>query len=115
VLQIAPAATRFPWPVLAVNVAGCLLVGVLLAIAEDARTPDARSALLRDVGAIGFCGGFTTFSTFAVEVARLLDDGRTATATAYVAGSVALGVAAVVAGAAAARRGRGGPPLVGPS
>jgi fluoride exporter len=115
VLALAPAAPRFPWPVLAVNVVGCALVGWLVARADDDRTHPDRAALLRDGGAIGFCGGFTTYSTFAVQVARLGDDGRATTAVTYVAASVALGVAAVVAGAWAARRGRLGPPLRAPS
>jgi fluoride exporter len=112
VLAALPDAPRFPWPVLAVNVVGCALVGYLLAIAD--RRPGA-GAFLRDAGAIGFCGGFTTFSTFALQVARLGDDGRWATAAAYVVASVALGVAAVVGGAVVARRGRLGPPLAAPS
>jgi fluoride exporter len=112
VLAALPDSARFPWPVLVVNVVGCALVGFLLALADD--RPGA-GLLLRDGGAIGFCGGFTTFSTFAVQVARLGDDGRGATAAAYVVASIALGVAAVVVGAALARRGRLGPPLAAPS
>jgi fluoride exporter len=112
VLAALPDAPGFPWPVLAVNVVGCWLVGIVIALADER----VRAApLLRDGGAIGFCGGFTTFSTFAVQVARLADDDRGATAAAYVVASVALGVTAVVAGAAVARRGRTGPPLTAPS
>ena len=112
VLAALPDSPRFPWPVLAVNVIGCALVGFVLALADD--RPGA-SPVLRDGGAIGFCGGFTTFSTFAVQVARLADHDRWMTAATYVVASVALGGAAVLAGAVAARRGRTGPPLTAPS
>jgi fluoride exporter len=115
VLAVAPTAPRFPWPVLVVNVVGCALVGWIVARADDGATHPVRADLLRDAGAIGFCGGFTTFSTFALQVARLVDDGRAATAAAYATASILLGVAAVLAGAAAARRGHAGPPLQAPS
>ena len=94
------AAGRFPWPVLAVNVAGSFLLGVLLA--EEWDHPKAR-LLLHDAGAIGFCGGLTTFSTFAVEVVDLVRDGHAATGALYTLASVAGAIAAVVAGAAALR------------
>lgn len=91
----------FPWPVLVVNVFGSLLLGVLLA--EEPSHPRARVAL-HDLGAIGFCGGLTTFSTFALEVVDLVQQSRTVAAVAYAAASVASTVAAVVLGAALLRR-----------
>jgi CrcB protein len=94
---------RFPWPVLIVNVVGSLVLGILLA--AESGHPLARVAL-HDLGAIGFCGGLTTFSTFAVEVVDLIDDGDGAMAAVYVAASVAGTAAAVLAGAALLRRGR---------
>jgi CrcB protein len=53
---------------------------------------------------IGFCGGLTTFSTFAVESAELLRDQRAALAAAYVGASVGAALLAAVAGAAVSRR-----------
>jgi fluoride exporter len=94
-------AGRFPWPVLLVNVAGSLILGVLLA--EEWSHPRAR-LLLHDAGGIGFCGSLTTFSTFSVEVVDLVRDGDVATAVSYTIASVAATTAAVVAGAAALRR-----------
>ena len=94
---------RFPWPVLIVNVVGSLALGVVLA--AESGHPLARVAL-HDLGAIGFCGGLTTFSTFAVEVVDLIDDGDGAVAAAYVAASVVGTMVAVLAGAALLRRGR---------
>lgn len=92
---------RFPWPVFLINVLGSLLLGVLLA-GEFSR-PSAR-VLMHDAGAIGFCGGLTTFSTFAVEVVELLRRGEVLIGTAYAAGSVAAAMVAVAAGAGALRR-----------
>lgn len=92
---------RFPWPVLAVNVVGSVLLGVLLA--EEPTHPAMRT-LLHDAGAIGFCGGLTTFSTFALEVVNLARAGDTALAATYTAASVTGSLAGVVVGAAALRR-----------
>lgn len=92
---------RFPWPVLAVNVAGSLALGALLA--EEWRHPRAR-LLLHDFGGIGCCGGLTTFSTFAVEVVELQRGGHRATAAIYAATSVVSAVAGVVVGAGSLRR-----------
>ena len=92
---------RFPWPVLVVNVAGSLILGVLLA--EEWSHPNAL-LLLHDAGGIGFCGSLTTFSTFSVEVVDLARDGSQGIAVLYAVASLAATVAAVVAGAAALHR-----------
>jgi fluoride exporter len=92
---------RFPWPVLVVNVAGSLILGVLLA--EEWSHPRAR-LLLHDAGGIGFCGSLTTFSTFSVEVVDLARDGDVRTAVVYTVVSVGATIAAVVAGAGVFRR-----------
>lgn len=94
-------AGQFPWPVLVINAAGSLLLGVLLA--EEWSHRSAR-LLLHDAGGIGFCGGLTTFSTFSLEVVDLVRDGETWTAVTYVVLSVAAAIAGVVAGAGALRR-----------
>jgi CrcB protein len=80
----------FPWAVLAVNVAGSLLGGAVLALAERAAiTADVRLVLLT-----GLCGGLTTFSTFGIETVQLVLDGRARTAVASVAANLVLGVGA---------------------
>lgn len=94
-------AGRFPWPVFLVNVLGSIALGALLA--EEVARPSAR-LLLHDAGAIGFCGGLTTFSTFSIEIVELLRSGDVLTGAAYAVGSVVAGVAGVVAGAALRRR-----------
>lgn len=93
--------TGFPWATFAVNVAGCLLLGLLLA--EEWDHPRLRW-LLHDGGGIGFCGGLTTFSTFAVEGVDLVDRGRALLAAGYLAASLVAGVAAYVAAGVALRR-----------
>ena len=100
VLAATDPLPSFPWPVLVVNVVGCALLGTVLAGEQD--HPTAR-LLLHDFAGIGFCGGLTTFSTFAVEVAQLSRAGRPALAAGYLAASVVGGLVALVAGAAALR------------
>lgn len=91
----------FPWPVFALNVAGSVLLGVLLA--EEWSHSSARLAL-HDLGGIGFCGGLTTFSTFSLEVVNLARDGDGGLAVVYAFASVAAAIAGVTAGAAVLRR-----------
>jgi len=91
----------FPWPVLAVNVVGSFVLGVVMA--EDWAHPR-RRLLFHDAAGIGFCGGLTTMSTFAVEVADLLRDRSVAVASAYVSASLVGGLLAVVTGAAVLHR-----------
>ena len=95
------AATAFPWGTMAVNVAGCLLIGLLygLAASDGARL----GADLKLMLTVGFCGGFTTFSTFANESLTLAKTGDALLSAAYIGSSVALGVLAVAAGAQLAK------------
>lgn len=90
----------WPWATLVVNVVGCLLIGVLLAVLL-AWYP--HSAWLRPFLAVGVLGGFTTYSTFAVDVVRLTGAGHEVLAVSYVLASVLGGVLAVVAGLVTAR------------
>jgi CrcB protein len=100
-LQLWPVGGGFPWPVFAINVIGSFVVGV--ALAEEWRHPT-WELWARDAVGIGFCGGLTTMSTFAVETAHLLRDGRTSTAIAYTLGSLVAAIAAAVGGALSCRR-----------
>ncbi|MBB1471708.1 fluoride efflux transporter CrcB [Luteimonas sp. MC1782] len=86
------AQERFPYSTFAVNVFGCLVVGILAGLAErhDAFGPDARLFLFT-----GLLGGFTTFSAFGLEAMYLVRRGELATAALYAGGSVVLGIAAV--------------------
>jgi fluoride exporter len=90
----------FPWATFTVNVSGCLAVGFIIAALVDRhRAP----AWLRTGLVMGFCGGFTTFSTFAQESLDLLQEGNQRIALAAVGGNVALGLAAVYLGACLGR------------
>ena len=90
----------FPLGTFVINLSGSFLLGLLFALAvEGARLPtDVRPALM-----IGFLGAYTTFSTLMLESWRLVEDGAVALAAANLAGSMLLGVVAVVAGLAIGR------------
>jgi CrcB protein len=89
--QALPASTNgFPWATLAVNVAGCAVLGLVVVLSERALP----SRYLRPLLGTGFCGGLTTFSTFAVETDLLVRAGRLATAATYLVASVLIGLAA---------------------
>ena len=90
----------WPWATLVVNLAGCLLIGLLLATVL-ARSP--APAWARPLLAVGVLGGFTTYSTFAVDTVLLAGGGALVAAVGYVLASVLGGLLAVVAGLAAGR------------
>ena len=90
----------FPWATWTVNVAGSLVIGLIVVAALERAAP---GRYLRPLLGTGFCGGLSTFSTFAVETDRLLRAGDPGTALAYVAASLAAGLLAAAAGAAIAR------------
>jgi fluoride exporter len=92
--------TSFPSGTLAINVVGSLLLGFIIRYSLE--TP-AVSPELRGFLTIGFCGGFTTFSTFSYESAVMLEEGQWTRLAAYVGLSVLLTVVGTLAGFAAAR------------
>ncbi len=87
--------TNFPWGILAVNVLGCFIMGALVASFAGAWNPsqDVRAFL-----AVGFLGGFTTFSAFSLDAINLATTGNYAGMAFYVIGSIVLSIAAVFAG-----------------
>jgi CrcB protein len=82
----------FPWGTLLVNVAGCLILGLLLGLVERGQLnfPAVRVMLVT-----GFCGGFTTFSAFMGENLSMLRAGEFMAFILYTAGSMVLGLAMV--------------------
>ncbi len=94
------AVSAFPWGTLAVNWGGCLLLGMFLGKAARG-TPvyTEWNALL----CAGFCGGFTTFSTFSAEALALLRAGHTGLFALYILASVLGGLLLVAGGLALAR------------
>ncbi|MFR9676391.1 fluoride efflux transporter FluC [Streptomyces sp. TR02-1] len=97
-----PAPGRyFPWGVFSANAAGCALIGaVTVLVTEIPPGPGRVRALMRHSLArpflgVGVLGGFTTFSSYALGAARLLEEGHAATAFAYLAGMPAAALVAV--------------------
>ena len=92
--------TEFPAGTLLVNVSGSLLIGAILQYAAETSTvtPELKALLT-----IGFCGGYTTFSTFSYETVALLKDGEWTRAGMYIAASVLLSLVATFVGFAVAR------------
>ncbi|MDO4222040.1 MAG: CrcB family protein [Akkermansia sp.] len=93
--------TAFPWHTLAVNLAGCLLLGLLTGLFERgfALHADLRAALT-----VGVCGGFTTFSTFAGENFSLFRQGAYGLGITYILASLVMGVLLLFAGYALSTR-----------
>ena len=85
------------WATVAINVAGSFLLGLLAA--EHWFSRDVREAL-----GVGFLGGFTTFSTFSVQVVLDVDGGAVGRAAAYLVASVAGGIVGAAAGYVLGRR-----------
>jgi CrcB protein len=76
----------FPWGTLSINILACFILGVVTAwIAAKG-----DNSSLRMLIGVGFCGGFSTFSTFTAETMNMLSRGQTASALLYIAGSVSL-------------------------
>ena len=96
---VPPAASGFPTGTLLVNLLGCLLLGALVAGLASAAPTSLPGRYGRAFLGSGLLGAFTTYSTFAVEVDRLVLDGHVAVALAYVAASLGGGLLAAAAGA----------------
>jgi fluoride exporter len=86
---------QFPWGTFTINVTGCLLIGVLMVLITDVWS---AHRLVRPFLGVGFLGGFTTFSTYAVEIHGLLQPGTVVLAFAYLAGTLIGALLAVIAG-----------------
>jgi CrcB protein len=91
--------TVFPWGTFAVNVLGCLLIGLVAGAVSRGSVSPAGAALL----GTGFCGALTTYSTFSYETLRLTETGARLLALANVIASVAVGLGAVFLGVAIAK------------
>ena len=89
------SSSVFPWSTFVINASGCLVVGFFLAaIVDRHHTPQ----WLRLGLVVGFCGAYTTFSTFAQETLDLMEESRAALAVANVAASATVGIVAVFVG-----------------
>ncbi|HJZ57146.1 MAG TPA: fluoride efflux transporter CrcB [Gemmataceae bacterium] len=84
---------EFPWGTFLINVSGSVILGLVAAAYLGHEDPARRNWYL--LLGTGFCGGFTTFSTFRLETLELLQDGKPAVAAGYVLGSVLAGLLGV--------------------
>jgi fluoride exporter len=103
---LGPALQRalnvtFPYGTLFINITGSLLLGLVVGFATNSA---AVSPQMRVFLAVGFCGGFTTFSAFSLETVLLVQEGQAMRAVAYVMASVLLSVTAAWVGLIAARQ-----------
>lgn len=100
-VSISKTLHPFPLATFVINVVGCLVIGVIYGVAD-------RSAVLspewRLFLATGFCGGFTTFSSFAYENVNLLQLGQYSIFALYTVGSIAAGLLAAGAGVLLSRQ-----------
>jgi CrcB protein len=100
-IGLAVGVRPFPWATLGVNVVGSFLLGAVLAGPGAGRWSTTTTTFV----AVGFLGAFTTFSTFSHETTTMLRAGRTASAAAYVAASLATTLVASACGYAVGRLG----------
>lgn len=91
-------AKGFPWGTFGVNVLGSLAIGALSGWLATSTRDAAVLNSIRGFAVVGFCGGFTTFSTFSNETFRMLENGQWGMAGLYAFGSLAAGFAAVALG-----------------
>ena len=100
-VQTRSGLSTFPIGTLAINLAGSFVIGFVIRLATGSTviTPELRAGLT-----IGFCGAFTTMSTFSYESTRLLGDGEYGLAALYMGGTIAGCVGAVIVGTALAER-----------
>lgn len=85
----------FPFKTFAINILGCFIIGIIAALAVKNNSLSPRIILFLKVG---ICGGFTTFSSFALESSDLIKSGNAFIALLYIILSIAVGVIAVFAG-----------------
>lgn len=98
-IGVAVGLRAFPWSTLAINLAGCFALALLLAGPWSSRWSAATTTAI----AVGLLGAFTTFSTFGYETFTMLRTDRVGDAALYVAASLVGGLAATALGYAAGR------------
>ncbi|MFJ3670804.1 fluoride efflux transporter CrcB [Streptomyces sp. NPDC090106] len=91
----------FPWATFWTNVVGCAVIGVFMVLITDVWV---AHRLVRPFFGTGVLGGFTTFSTYAVDIRNLVDAGHPGTGLAYLAGTLFAALTAVWLAATATRR-----------
>ena len=94
-IGLIPVNERFLFPIktFAINVIGCFVIGLVTALALKSNNLNPKLVLFLKVG---ICGGFTTFSTFALETSTLLKNGHAGMAALYMILSIAVGIGFVL-------------------
>ncbi len=94
-IGLIPVNERFLFPIktFAINVIGCFAIGLVTALALKSNNLNPKLVLFLKVG---ICGGFTTFSTFALESSNLLKNGHAGIAVLYIFLSIAIGITFVL-------------------
>jgi CrcB protein len=95
-----PRGAGFDWTTLGINVGGCFLIGVLMTAITEAWRPHRLAAPFLGVGVLG---GFTTFSTYIVDIQKSITSGSPGTGLAYLAATLAPALLAVYGGVTLAR------------
>jgi CrcB protein len=103
-VELAPAGEgEWPWATFVANIAGCLALGYFITRLQE-RLP--LSAYRRPLLGTGLCGALTTFSTFQLELIRMLEHDRVGLAAVYAVASIGLGLVAVGVATSIVRRAR---------
>jgi fluoride exporter len=97
---LPPRPAGFPWATFIVNATGCLLIGVLMVLVTEVW---GSRRLVRPFLGVGLLGGYTTFSTYVVDIQRLVDRGAAGTGLLYLAGTLLAALFAVYAGVSLTR------------
>lgn len=85
----------FPYGTFIINILGCFLIGIIFAMGDKTKILSPEMSMFL---AVGFCGGFTTFSSFTLDSIGLLRDGQYLYFSTYIFASVAIGILATIAG-----------------
>ncbi len=101
VRQFGSGAPGWPWTTFAINVTGSFALAYIATRLQE-RLP--LSTYRRPLLGTGFCGAYTTFSTMAIEIVRMLESDRYGLSAGYAAASIAAGFVAIWAASAVARR-----------
>ena len=99
--HVGSSAPNWPWSTFLINISGTFLLGYFATRLQE-RLPLSRYR--RPLLGTGFCGAYTTFSTFQVELLRMIEDGRLWVAVLYAGSSIAAGLVAVTIATAGVRR-----------
>jgi fluoride exporter len=100
-LVLPHVAGGWPWATLLINITGCLLIGVLMVVITELAEPH---RLVRPFLGVGVLGGYTTFSTYTVDVLSMAEAGRLGPALGYLVATPVAAVLACAAGAGATRQ-----------